>query len=336
MLQVLEARVAFDGVAAVDGIDLSVADGEVVALLGPSGSGKTTLLRTVAGLQRLDGGCILWNGEDLAGVPPHRRAFGLVFQDFALFPHLDVGRNVGFGLKMQRVPEPEREAAVAEALAQVELAGFERRSIGTLSGGQQQRVALARSLAARPRMLLLDEPLGSLDRAMRERLADDLRRVLSGPGITALYVTHDQTEAFTVADRVAIIDGGRIVQRGTPEQVWRSPASEFVAGFLGFQTIVDAVARSGIADAGRLGSIPLPPGTADGPVRLVVRPDAVSIDPDGHLEAAVTAVAFRGNHYRVRLDVGGVPAEAHATVPPSAGETVRATIDPGGVVVLAG
>jgi len=206
MLQVLEATVRFGEDAAVDGVDLSVADGEVLALLGPSGSGKTTLLRAVAGLQELHGGRVLWNGDDLSRVPPHRRDFGLVFQDFALFPHLDVGHNVGFGLKMQGVDPTGRGRRVSEALRQVELEGFERRRVATLSGGQQQRVALARALAAGPRMLLLDEPLGSLDRALRERLTEDLRSLLSQPGITALYVTHDQSEAFAVADRVAIID----------------------------------------------------------------------------------------------------------------------------------
>lgn len=333
MLQVLEASVAFGGLAAVDGVSLSVADGEVLALLGPSGSGKTTLLRAVAGLQEMHRGSILWDGEDLTGVPAHRRGFGLVFQDFALFPHLDVGHNVEFGLKMQGVEAAERSRRASAALEQVELAGSERRKVATLSGGQQQRVALARALAAEPRMLLLDEPLGSLDRALRERLTGDLRLLLARPGITALYVTHDQSEAFTVADRVAIIDQGRIVQRGTPEEVWRNPETAFVADFLGFRTVVTARVSAGIADAGPFGRIPVG-DAADGEGQLVIRPDALRIDPTGHLDARVLTVAFQGGHYLVTLALGAAVAETHERIPPRIGDTVRLSLDPGEVVVL--
>ena len=335
MLQVLEATVRFAETTAVDGIDLSVADGEVLALLGPSGSGKTTLLRAVAGLQSMHGGRILWNGADLSQVPPHRRDFGLVFQDFALFPHLDVGRNVGFGLKMQGIAPADRYGRASEALRQVELDGFERRRISTLSGGEQQRVALARALAAGPRMLLLDEPLGSLDRALRERLTEDLRSLLSQPGITALYVTHDQSEAFAIADRVAIIDGGHIVQRGTPEEVWRRPATAFVAEFLGFRTIVGATVSSGIADAGPFGAIPVP-GTPDGAARLVIRPDALVIDTAGHLDGTVISATFQGDHYRITLDVEGITAEIHDRHTISPGDVVGLRLDPAGVVVVDG
>ena len=218
MLAVQGATVRFDGLTAVEGLDLMVGDGEVVAVLGPSASGKTTLLRAVAGLQPLDSGSILWDGADLADVPPHRRGFGLVFQDFALFPHLDVGRNVEFGLRMQGLPPAVRRRAAAAALERVELPGMERRKVGTLSGGQAQRVALARALAPGPRLLLFDEPLGSLDRALRERLTAELRRLLSGLGVTALYVTHDQEEAFGLADRVMILEAGRARRglRGAP------------------------------------------------------------------------------------------------------------------------
>jgi len=333
MLQVLEASIRFGDVTAVDGVDASVADGEVLALLGPSGSGKTTLLRAVAGLQDLDHGSILWNGEDLSPVPAHRRGFGLVFQDFALFPHLDVGHNVGFGLKMQGIDPAERRTQASAALAQVELGGYERRKVATLSGGQQQRVALARALAAGPRMLLLDEPLGSLDRALRERLTGDLRALLARPGITALYVTHDQAEAFAIADRVAIIDRGSIVQRGTPEEVWRHPATAFVADFLGFRTVLDAAVASGIADAGAFGRIPVT-GVSDGPARLVIRPDAIRIDAAGHLDAVVRTVTFQGSHYLVTLDVGGTVAETHERRAPSPGDLVRLSLDPSEIVVL--
>ncbi|MCJ7725088.1 MAG: ABC transporter ATP-binding protein, partial [Acidimicrobiia bacterium] len=214
-------------------------------------------------------------------------------------------------------------------------AGSERRKVATLSGGQQQRVALARALAAQPRMLLLDEPLGSLDRALRERLTGDLRVLLARPGITALYVTHDQAEAFTVADRVAIIDQGRIVQRGTPEEVWRHPDTAFVADFLGFRTVIAATVAAGIADAGPFGRIPVA-GAADGKIRLVIRPDALRIDPTGHLDARVRTVAFQGGHYLVTLDVGGIAAESHERIPPRVGDAVCLRLEPGEVVVLGG
>jgi len=333
MLAVLQAMIHFGDTAAVDAVDLSVADGEVLALLGPSGSGKTTLLRAVAGLQRLDAGSILWDGDDLSPMPAHRRGFGLVFQDFALFPHLDVGHNVEFGLKMQGVEPSQRCRLASEALVQVELEGMERRKVATLSGGQQQRVALARALASEPRMLLLDEPLGSLDRALRERLTGDLRQVLSRPGITALYVTHDQAEAFAVADRIAIIHEGRIVQRGTPEDVWRHPASPFVADFLGFRTVVPATVSAGMADAGPFGVIPMP-GRADGDVDVVVRPDALRVDPSGHLDALVRSVTFQGSFYVLTLDVGGIAAETHVRRPPNQGERVCLSLDQGQIVVL--
>ena len=333
MLQVLEATIRFGELAAVDGVDVSVTDGEVLSLLGPSGSGKTTLLRAVAGLQNLDHGSVWWDGEDLSPVPSHKRGFGLVFQDFALFPHLDVGRNVEFGLKMQGIEPAERRDRSSAALEQVELTGYERRKVATLSGGQQQRVALARALAARPRMLLLDEPLGSLDRAMRERLTGDLRDLLSRPGITALYVTHDQAEAFAVADRVVIIDRGQIVQRGTPEDVWRHPATPFVADFLGFRTVVDATVASGVADAGAFGIVPAA-GASAGSAKLVIRPDALSIDTEGHLSAVVRDVTFQGSRYLVTLDVGGIIAETHERRAPVPGAAVRLSLDPNEVVVL--
>ncbi len=331
MLAVLGATVRFDRLEAVSGVDLSVADGETLALLGPSGSGKTTLLRAIAGLQRLDAGRVLWNGADLQHVPTHARRFGVVFQDFALFPHLDVGGNVEFGLRMAGVEPSERRHRVATALARVELAGLERRRIATLSGGQAQRVALARALAPEPRMLLLDEPLGSLDRPLRERLVVEIRELLDRLRITALYVTHDQSEAFAVADRIAVIRRGRIEQRGPAEEVWRRPATEFVAEFLGFPTILTATVRRGVADLGRLGSLPLP-DVPDGEVRVVVRPDAVALDDSGHLEGVVRARTFRGDHVALAVDVDGTRLDVRGDA--ALGARVRLRIDPTGVVPL--
>jgi thiamine transport system ATP-binding protein len=205
MLDVSDVVVRFDGRAVLDAISLHVATGEIVALLGPSGCGKSTLLRVIAGLHVPDAGRVTWNGEDLAGVPPHRRGIGLVFQDLQLFPHKDVGANVAFGLRMQGVEKHERRERVAGLLDMVGLPGYEHRRPSTLSGGEAQRVALARSLAPEPRLLLLDEPLGALDRDLHDRLAVDVRALLQRVGITAIHVTHDEAEARTIGDRLVVL-----------------------------------------------------------------------------------------------------------------------------------
>jgi thiamine transport system ATP-binding protein len=239
-------------VTAVAGVSLDVADGEVVALLGPSGCGKSSLLRAIAGLEPVAAGRVLFDGDDLAGVPVHRRGFGLLFQEGQLFAHRDVARNVAYGLETAGASRAERTARVRELLDVVGLRGYGRRPVATLSGGERQRVALARSLAPRPRLLLLDEPLSALDRALRERLAVDVRDVLRETRTTAVFVTHDLDEAFTVADRVAVMDvigkgtggpdemttGGRLLQVAPPEELWRSPASRRVASFLGYQAFL--------------------------------------------------------------------------------------------------
>jgi len=226
------------GTTAVAGVTLDVAPGEVLALLGPSGCGKSSLLRAVAGLEPVAAGSVTWDGRDLAGVPVHRRGFGLMFQEGQLFPHRDVAGNVAYGIA--GLSRAERDARVTELLDVVGLAGYGRRAVATLSGGERQRVALARSLAPRPRLLLLDEPLSALDRGLRERLALDLREALRATGTTAVFVTHDHDEAFTVADRVAVMDAGRLLQVAPPEDLWRAPTSRRVAEFLGYQAFVPA------------------------------------------------------------------------------------------------
>ncbi|WP_166851250.1 ABC transporter ATP-binding protein [Isoptericola sp. BMS4] len=223
---------------AVDGVSLDVAQGEILALLGPSGCGKSSLLRAVAGLEPVAAGRVLFDGADLARVPVHRRGFGLLFQDGQLFPHRDVARNVAYGLETAGASRAQREARVRELLDVVGLAGYERRAVVTLSGGEQQRVALARALAPRPRLLLLDEPLSALDRGLRERLAVDVRTVLRETGTTAVFVTHDHDEAFTVADRVAVMAAGRVLQVARPAELWRAPACRQVAEFLGYQAFL--------------------------------------------------------------------------------------------------
>ena len=229
MLAVQHAVVRFGDHAALDGVDLTVRDGELMAVLGPSGSGKSTLLRAIAGLEPLQSGTIAWDGSDLAGVPAHRRRFGLMFQDYALFPHKDVAGNVGFGLRMQGRPTEEVRARVREVLSLVDLDGFGHRSVTTLSGGEQQRVALA----PEPRLLMLDEPFGALDRTLRERLTIDLELLLHRIGMTSIYVTHDHAEARAIGDQLVVMRAGRIEQVGTPDEVVAHPANDFVAGFVG-------------------------------------------------------------------------------------------------------
>ena len=312
--------VSFDGAAAVDDVSLGLEPGEVLGILGPSGSGKSTLLRSIAGLERLDAGRIAWYGDDITAVPVHRRGFALMFQDGQLFPHRTVAQNIAYPLRIARTPS---HARVAELLALVGLAGFGDRRVTELSGGEQQRVALARSLAAEPRLLLLDEPLSSLDRELRERLAGDLRRILDETGTTAVFVTHDQDEAFAVSDRVAVMIGGRVRQTGTPAEVWRRPASAEIARFLGYTTVLGG-------DAARL----VRP-RSDGAIAL--RAAAVVVTHGGPVAATVVRSTPSVDGWRVRLAVPGIgelDGIAGAQHPVSAGEAVTVRFDDAGIAEL--
>ena len=242
-LSVRGLAVTYGDLHAVDGVDLEVAAGEVVALLGASGSGKSSLLRAVAGLEDVAAGEVAWDGRSMVRVPVHKRGFGLMFQDGQLFEHRDVGSNIAYGLT--GLPRAQRGERVREMLELVGLPGFERRRVTTLSGGQAQRVALARALAPAPRLLLLDEPLSALDRALREQLATDVRTILRQGGTTALYVTHDQDEAMTVADRVGVMEAGRLLRLDTPQRLWADPGSSKVARFLGFDVVGDLALAPG-------------------------------------------------------------------------------------------
>ncbi|MFJ4217135.1 ABC transporter ATP-binding protein, partial [Streptomyces hydrogenans] len=280
MLTLEGATVRFGARAVLDAVDLAVAEHEIVCVLGPSGSGKSTLLRAVAGLQALDAGRVLLAGADQAGVPVHRRGVGLMFQDHQLFPQKDVAGNVAFGPRMHGVPKDERAGRVEELLDLVGLPGAGRRAVASLSGGEQQRVALARALAPRPRLLMLDEPLGQLDRGLRERLVVELRALFGRLGTTVLAVTHDQGEAFALADRVVVMRDGRIVRSGTPVEVWQRPGSEFVARFLGFENVVPATVSGTVAETA-WGRIPVPEGSAQGERTLLVRPAGVRVAAAG-------------------------------------------------------
>ena len=242
-LSVRGLAVTYGDLHAVDGVDLDVAAGEVVALLGASGCGKSSLLRAVAGLEDVAGGEVAWDERSMVRVPVHKRGFGLMFQDGQLFEHRDVGGNIAYGLN--GLPRAQRGERVREMLELVGLPGFERRRVTTLSGGQAQRVALARALAPAPRLLLLDEPLSALDRALREQLATDVRAILRQGGTTALYVTHDQDEAMTVADRVGVMEAGRLLRLDTPQRLWADPGSSKVARFLGFDVVGDLALAPG-------------------------------------------------------------------------------------------
>jgi putative spermidine/putrescine transport system ATP-binding protein len=243
-------RKVYGDVVAVDGVDLEVRPGEFFTLLGPSGSGKTTCLRMIAGFERPDDGRVELGGEDVTGLPPFERDVNTVFQDYALFPHMSVGQNVAYGLRVKRVPGEERARRVADALAMVRLSGYEDRRPSQLSGGQRQRVALARALVNRPRVLLLDEPLGALDLKLRQQLQVELKRIQQEVGITFIYVTHDQDEALSMSDRIAVMDGGHVIQVGSPHEVYDEPDTQFVAGFVGVSNLlelpVDAV-EGGVA-----------------------------------------------------------------------------------------
>ena len=238
MLEVHHISKSYGGKSILNDISFQVNTGETVCLLGASGSGKSTLLRIIAGLESADSGFVSFDGQDLKSTPAHLRDFGLVFQDYALFPHLNVRDNVAFGLRMRRLPEDEIAQRVANSLEMVNLSGFEERQVIDLSGGEQQRVALARALATRPRLLMFDEPLGALDRTLREDLLDELRSILHHTGVPAIYVTHDQEEASAIADRLMILHNGTIHREGTPAEVWANPGSEFVARFLGLGNII--------------------------------------------------------------------------------------------------
>lgn len=332
-LDVVGATVRFGSDPALDAVDLTVAAGEVVVILGPSGSGKSTLLRAVAGLQPLAAGHIALDGADMTALPPHRRGVGLMFQDHALFPHLDVGGNVAFGLRMHGWSSGAAAARVAELLDLVGLPGTERRAIHTLSGGEQQRVALARSLAPEPALLLLDEPLGALDRPLRERLVVELRELFGRLGLTVVAVTHDQAEAFAFADRLVVLDAGRVLQTGPPASVWGAPTTARVARLLGFTNVASASVHVGrlVTPWGDL-------GRAEGPVAAVlVRPEGIVLDESGAIEGTVVASTFGGSRARLRVAIAGAP-ELDADVPgldaPPVGTAVRLTVRPAAVSAL--
>ena len=293
----------YSGQRALNSIGLSVRPGEFVALLGPSGCGKTTALRSLAGLERIDGGEIRIDGVNVANVPTNKRDIGMVFQSYSLFPHLTSLENVEFGLRMRKVGRDERRERASEALEMVGLGHLAARFAHQLSGGQQQRVALARALVTRPRVLLLDEPLSALDAKVRIQLRDEIRRIQTDLGITTLFVTHDQEEALAVADRVAVMRDGVIEQIGSPEELYATPATPFVANFVGLSNRVDATLVNGRVEV--FGEVleALGEPLADGPVTALIRPEDILIDTAGEagVEATIVTSSFLGSLRRTNL-----------------------------------
>jgi ABC-type Fe3+/spermidine/putrescine transport system ATPase subunit len=352
-LRVQEIIKSFDGKILFRGLSLSIARGEIAALFGPSGSGKTTLLRIIAGLEEPESGSIIFNGQEMSGIPTHQRGFGLMFQDLALFPHRDVFNNVAFGLRMQRLPREEIEQRVHELLEMVGLKNLATRDVHQLSGGEQQRVALARALAPRPRLLMFDEPLGALDRILREQLVTDLRMILKQLKVTTLYVTHDQNEAFGIADQVFIIHQGQIAQSGTPQQVYGQPVNVFVAKFLGLDNLftgrvtrIDSVFTRVETDAGNFLITDSSPQGKSSPY-VLLRPDAARrIEPELELElqmrdntiaGTVAESRFRAGQTRIDLlTKSGKSIVLDWSQPFPTGTRVVIELDPEKIMLIAG
>ena len=334
MLSVSGVSVQYGNKVALDRVDLTVGRGEIVAVLGPSGSGKTSLLRVIAGLQPVTTGEIAWDGDSVTDLPAYRRGFGLMFQDHALFSHHNVIENVEFGLRMQdrRQSASEHHTRARAVLDLVGLAGYDTRRVDQLSGGEQQRVALARALAPSPRLLMLDEPLASVDRERRERLAAELHRILRASSTPTLLVTHDLDEAFTLADVVAVLDGGRVMQTGLAADVWRAPNSIPVARFLGVTTElrVPVVGAAAVTPWGEVAA-----ATESNTAWVGFRPADLRVDPDGPVGGIVRAVWFRRDHYLLEIGTAHGTMTVTSSQAVAIGQPVHVRADLEAAVILA-
>ncbi len=347
ILEVKQLANRYEGMPLLQDISFTLDRGEILCLLGPSGSGKTTLLRLLAGLEKGQTGTIVFAGRDIRNVPPHLRNFGMMFQEYALFPHQSVRQNIAFGLEMRRCPPAEMAKRLQAVLALVGLEDLGHRRIDELSGGERQRVALARSLAPEPRLLLLDEPLGSLDRTLRDRLTGEIRAILKKLAMTAIFVTHDQAEAFSIADKVAVLHNGRLEQFDNPEDLYRTPKNATVAGFLGFTNLV-------AGDFDREGTFhsplgPLRPhnstGNQDRHATLLLRPEGARLlasraaTTNGPcLMGLVTDRIFQGSSYRVTLHTAGISLTFDLPIdppPPATGSAIHLELNPAALIVIA-
>ncbi len=329
---------SFDGEVVLDHIDLDIYDHEFITLLGPSGCGKTTILRLIGGFETADEGDVVFMGERINDVPPHKRHVNTVFQKYALFPHLNVYENVAFPLREQRVPKDEIARRVDEMLRLVNLTGFEKRNVTRLSGGQQQRVAIARALVSHPRVLLLDEPLSALDLKLRKDMQTELKRIHQATGITFVFVTHDQEEALSMSDTIVVISGGRIQQIGTSVDIYNEPVNAFVADFIGESNIIDGVMIEDrrVRMAGHVFDCLDAGFGKNEAVDVVVRPEDVDILPpeQGMLSGVVTGVTFMGVHYEIIVDIAGFKWMIQTTDFVDVDERIGITLDPDAIHIM--
>ncbi len=348
LIRLANCTMAFDGEVVLNNINLYINDQEFLTLLGPSGCGKTTTLRIIGGFQTPTQGDVFFDGVRINDVPPHKRTINTVFQRYALFPHLNVFENIAFGLRIPKtdsesrrkvkLPESEIQERVLEMLKVVNLKGFEKRAVSSLSGGQQQRVAIARALVNRPKVLLLDEPLGALDLRLRKDMQIELKRIQQAMGITFIYVTHDQEEALAMSDTVVVMDEGKIQQIGTPEDIYNEPKNAFVADFIGESNIIDGIMRAdGVGEIFNRRFQCLDKGFAkDEPVDVVIRPEDVDIVPEGQgqLKGTVTSVTFKGMQYDIIVDFYGFKWLIQTTDLSPVGSRIGIKIDPDGIHVM--
>lgn len=330
--------VSFDEQQILKNINLHIRDGEFVTLLGPSGCGKTTTLRIIAGFLEPDSGEVIFDGKTINGVPAYKRQVNTIFQRYALFPHLNVYENIAFGLKNKKVPKDEISKTVTEMLGLVNLKGFEKRNIDSLSGGQQQRVAIARALAVRPRVLLLDEPLGALDLKLRKDMQFELKNIQQRLGITFIYVTHDQEEALSMSDTIVVMNSGEIQQIGSPTDIYNEPVNAFVADFIGESNILDGIMRDDYYvefEGMRFKCVDTGFGKNE-PVDVVIRPEDVDIVPSdrGMLKGEVTSVSFKGVHYEIIVDINGFKWMIQTTEKSEVGDIIGISIKPEEIQIM--
>ena len=338
LIRLRDLTMEFDGERILDGINLYINDHEFLTLLGPSGCGKTTTLRIIGGFLTPTSGTVTFDGKTINDVPPYKRQINTVFQRYALFPHLDVYDNVAFGLKINKVPKAEIDQRVREMLEIVSLKGYENRRIDALSGGQQQRVAIARALVNRPKVLLLDEPLGALDLRLRKDMQNELKRIQQAMGITFIYVTHDQEEALSMSDTIVVMDKGRIQQIGRPEDIYNEPKNAFVADFIGESNILDGVMLEDyrVQFFGRTFVCVDKGFEKNEPVDVVIRPEDIDIVPveQGQLVGTVTNVTFKGMQYDIIVDFRGFKWLIQTTDHSPVGARIGVKIDPDGFHIM--
>ncbi len=338
IIKLKNISMSFDDEQIIDNMSLYIRDKEFITFLGPSGCGKTTTLRIIAGFLQPDSGEVIFDGKVINELPPHKRQVNTIFQRYALFPHLNVYENIAFGLRLSKTPEKEIKETVTEMLSLVNLKGFEKRNIASLSGGQQQRVAIARALAVKPKILLLDEPLGALDLKLRKDMQVELKNIQKRLGITFIYVTHDQEEALSMSDTIVVMNGGKIQQIGTPLDIYNEPKNAFVADFIGESNIIEGVMRADfwVEMAGNKFKCLDKGFGVDEEVDVVVRPEDVDIvkAEDGMVSGKVTSITFKGVHYEIIVEIKGFKWMIQSTDYQEVGSTIGLVIEPDAIHIM--